>query len=210
MSISYPTSAPSGVAPRSVKITPRSVVAVEESPFSLVQQAYAWSGAQQWILEVEYPPMIKAGTHGDAAALVAWLTGLNGREGTFLFGDPANKTPAGVATGTPLVNGASQTGYDLITDGWTTGVTGILKAGDWIQLGTGASSRLHMVMATVNSDGSGNATLTLWPKLRSSPSDNAAIVTSSPRGVFRLISAPQWSIDRAKVYGVSFKAQEVI
>lgn len=36
----------------------------------------------------------------------------------------------GVATGTPLVNGAGQTGATLVTKGWTNSVTGILKAGD--------------------------------------------------------------------------------
>lgn len=37
---------------------------------------------------------------------------------------------AGVLTGTPAVNGASQTGASLITDGWTNSTTGIVKAGD--------------------------------------------------------------------------------
>lgn len=36
----------------------------------------------------------------------------------------------GVATGTPLVNGASQTGNSLATDGWTNSITGILLKGD--------------------------------------------------------------------------------
>lgn len=34
--------------------------------------------------------------------------------------------------GTPLVNGASQSGASIVTDGWSSGVTGILKAGDVI------------------------------------------------------------------------------
>jgi len=36
----------------------------------------------------------------------------------------------GVATGTPLVDGASQTGSSLVTNGWTNDTAGILVAGD--------------------------------------------------------------------------------
>src|SRR3954463_10292223 len=143
------------------------------------------------------------------AAWVAALRSLDGPVGTFYLGDTAWKTPRGTATGTPLVNGASQTGEDLATDGWTASVTGILKAGDWIQLGTGSSARLYMVMVDANSNGSGQATLTIRPKLRSSPGDNSAIVTNSPVGVFRLAVAPGWTLDRAKVaQGLSFVAVE--
>ncbi len=69
------------------------------------------------------------------------------------MGDPVNTSPRGAATGTPLVKGASQTGNTLTTDGWTTGVTGILKAGDWIQLGTGSTSTLHKLQQAADSDG---------------------------------------------------------
>lgn len=154
--------------------------------------------------DIQLPPMGR-----DAAeAWVAALVSLNGLEGSFLLGDTANTIPRGTATGTPLVKGGSQTGYDLVTDGWTAGVTGIMKAGDWLQLGSGSSSRLYKVMADANSNGSGEATLTLWPKLRSSPADNAAITISSPKGRFMLAQDIEWSIDEAKVYGLSFLAVE--
>lgn len=156
-------------------------------------------------MDVTLPPMKRA----DAEAWVAALVSLNGREGNFLFGDPANTSPRGVGTGTPLVNGGSQTGYDLITDGWTAGQTAIMAAGDWIQLGSGSTSRLYKVISDVNSDGGGNATLTLWPKLRNSPSNNDAITVSSPRGRFMLAdNLTDWSIDVASIYGISFRAVE--
>ncbi len=107
-----------------------------------------------------------------------------------------------------LVNGASQTGYDLVTDGWQASQTGIMLAGDWLQLGTGNTSRLYKVMADANSDASGNATLTLWPKLRSSPADNDAITVSSPKGRFMLAQDIDWSIDEAHIYGLNFSAVE--
>ncbi|TPE53073.1 P22 phage major capsid protein family protein [Amaricoccus solimangrovi] len=40
----------------------------------------------------------------------------------------------GTASGSPVTNGAGQTGASLATDGWTNSITGILKAGDVITI----------------------------------------------------------------------------
>lgn len=75
----------------------------------------------------------------------------------------------GVATGTPLVNGASQIGQTLITNGWTAS-TAILNQGDIFTLAgvfavnyvtglTTGSLAQFVVTAPVTSDGSGNATI---------------------------------------------------
>lgn len=154
---------------------------------------------------ISVPPMARA----DAEEWVASLLSLNGKEGSFYLGDPANKTPRGSPSGTPLVKGASQTGQDLITDGWTISITNILRKGDWIQIGTGSSSRLHKMLLNANSDGLGESTLTLWPDLRA-PADNAAIITSSPVGVFELVNNFEWSVDVMHKYGFEFAAQERI
>lgn len=206
MSISYPLSLPSQVAFNGIEFRARSAVGVSESPFTFSQQVYAHQG-QIWEADLSLPPM----TREAAEQWVAFLLALNGREGTFLLGDTLNTTPRGTGTGTPLVNGASQTGNTLVTDGWTAGVTGILKAGDWFQLGTGSSSRLHKIVQDATSDGSGNATLEIWPRLRSSPADNAALTLSAPKGLFRLASNVRaWSIGLAQLYGLSFAAVEAI
>jgi hypothetical protein len=178
---------------------------VSASNFTAQPQVYAWSG-QLWEAEITLPPMTRA----FAEAWIAALVSLNGREGNFLIGpDYANTSPRGIGTGTPLVKGASQTGYDLITDGWTISQTGIMKAGDWFQLGTGSSARLYKVMVDADSNGSGESTLTIWPKLRSSPADNAALTVTSPVGRFMLVSnESEWAIDQASFYGVSFRAVE--
>ena len=136
---------------------------------------------------------------------------MNGLYGTFLLGDLANTEPRGVGTGTPLVNGASQTGDELITDGWTPDTTGILKAGDWIQLGSGSASRLYKVLDDVESDVSGNATINIFPSLRSSPSDDDALTTSSAKGQWRLSSnETNYSIDQMSIYGITFACIEAI
>jgi hypothetical protein len=109
------------------------------------------------------------------------------------------------------VNGASQTGSSLVIDGATTTQTDWLKAGDWIQLGTGSSSKLHKVVQDVDTDGSGNATLEIWPDLRSSPADNAAINLSTCKGVFRLNNnISSWNINSISSYGIEFEAVEAL
>lgn len=204
MATSFPVTLPT-TGTRRISIRQASVVAVGQSPYTLEQQVQRRQG-QVWALNFEYAPLARA----DAEALVAALCSLNGREGSFLFGDSASKTARGIATGTPLVKGASQTGEDLITDGWTAGQTGILKAGDWLQLGTGSTSRLYKNLTDVNSDGSGNATLTLWPRIFTAWADNAPITVSFPKGVFRLTDdGTDWDINVAKRYGLSVSAMSL-
>lgn len=205
MPISYPLNFPA-VGVRSVNIRAKSVVGLSASPFTGQQQVYKHAG-QWWEMEVSLPPMKRA----DAEQVASFLVKLNGRFGTFLFGDPLNTAPRGVGTGTPLVNGGGQTGTDLVTDGWTPDTTGILKAGDWIQLGSGSTTTLHKVLDDVNSDASGNATLVIFPDLRSSPLDNATITVSAAKGRWRLASNEvDYSIDEASTYGITFACVEAL
>ena len=205
MAITYPVTFPA-VGIRSMNIRARTIVGVSASPFTGQQQVYKHQG-EWWEAEVTLPPMKRA----TAEQVAAFLIKMKGQYGTFLLGDPANTSPRGVGTGTPLVNGANQTGSSLVTDGWTADTTGILKAGDWIQLGSGSTTTLHKVLDDVDSDGSGNATLELFPRIRTAASDDAAITVSSPKGIWRLASnTMEWSIDEASVYGVTFACVEAL
>jgi hypothetical protein len=206
MAITYPVTFPSGIGFANLNIRARTVVGVNTSPFTGQQQVYKHQG-QWWEAEVSLPPMKRE----DAEQAVAFLLKMNGAFGTFLLGDKSATATRGVGTGTPLVNGASQTGDELITDGWTTSTTGILKAGDWIQLGSASTTRLYKVLDDVNSDGSGNATINIFPNLRSSPDDNAALTVSNTKGLWRLSSnETQYSIDQMSVYGITFACVEAI
>lgn len=118
----------------------------------------------------------------DAAVMQAWFAQMRGQSGRFYLHNMARQRPRGVATGTPLVNGASQTGVTLATDGWTPSQTGILKAGDFF----GVNGELKMCVADCDSNGSGQATITFEPPLRASPADNAAITTTRPTATFKL------------------------
>ena len=206
MAITYPLSLPTNKGLAKIRLTANNVVGVSQSPFTAKQQIYKYTG-QFWEAEISLPPMKRA----DAEYWISFLLKLNGSYGTFLLGDPKGGTARGVATGTPLVNGSSQSGNELVTDGWTNSTTGILKAGDYIQLGSDSSSQLYKVLDDVNSNGSGQATLTIWPDIRTSPSDNAAITVSNAKGVFRLSSNAQaWDINEATFYGMTFAAREAL
>jgi len=130
------------------------------------------------------------------------------------LGDPNNATPQGSASttpGTPVVLGASQTGDSLNIDGLPTSTTGYLLPGDYIQLGTGATATLYKVLTQVDSNSSGEATLDIWPNIRTAPADNATVVVSNTVGNFRLAGgATEWSINNANAYGLQFDAVGVI
>lgn len=118
----------------------------------------------------------------DSALLRAFLSRLRGTAGRFSMPNHDQLNPRGTAGGAPLVNGASQTGTSLVTDGWTAGAT--LLAGDYI--GYGANSELRMVVANATADGTGNMTITLDEPIRVSPADNAALTTAAPVAIFRI------------------------
>lgn len=109
----------------------------------------------------------------------------------------------GTQGGTPLVNGASQSGASLITDGWSNSITNVVRAGDIFTIAgvyavnavtKQTLNRLQqfVVTASANSDGSGNATLSISPSIVATgttqnvsnvPADNAAITVLGASGV---------------------------
>ena len=207
MAISYPLATPTNKTIQQVSFFARNTVAISTSPFTYSQQVHKWTG-QRWEADITLPPMLRA----NAEEWISFLVSLKGSYGTFLLGDPSAVTPRGTASvsaGTPVINGASQTGDQLIIDGATTSQTGYLKAGDYIQLSSGATSRLHKVLQDANSDGSGNVTLTIFPDIRTSPSDNSTVVVTGARGVFRLNeNVVNWNVNEASIYGITFGAIE--
>ena len=85
----------------------------------------------------------------------------------------------GAGGGTPLVNGADQSGTSLVTDGWTASAAVRMKAGDCFTVA--GLDVLFRATADISSDGSGNATITIEPPIvaGSSPANNAALTIAS-------------------------------
>lgn len=209
MAETYPLAFPTQTGVARVEITATDVVSINQSPFTLSQQVVRHAGAR-WSAMIAIPPVKRE----DSEYWNAFLLRLRGQFGTFLLGDPNAATPRGSAAsaaGTPVVNGASQTGNNLNIDGLPASATGYLKAGDYIQLGSASTARLYKVLEDVNSNASGEATLNLWPDLRSSPADGATVVVSNAKGLFRLESNDAtWSINNAGFYSISFSAVEAL
>ncbi|MBX7249351.1 MAG: hypothetical protein K1X35_09965 [Caulobacteraceae bacterium] len=111
---------------------------------------------------------------------------------------------AGARGGTPLINGATADGAtQIVTDGWTNSVTGLLKVGDIFEI-TGVNAvhpetkadlgvRQQFVVSgsDVNSNGSGQATIAVSPAIVASgprqnvtavPADNAPLLFASTAG----------------------------
>ena len=150
---------------------------VHKSPLSGAMQTLELPGAF-WsaVLSIEDQKPAQA------RRIMAFLTQLRGQAVSFNLFDHSHPIPAGVATGTPVVNGSDQYGTQLLTSGWTPDVTGILLAGDYIQVG----SEFKMVVANANSNAGGLATLQIEPPWRNSPADGATVVTSYPKVLMKL------------------------
>lgn len=206
MAITYPLAFPTYSGITSIRFNTIRAAVMSQSPFSFKQQTLEYPG-ERWEADITLPPMKKS----SAKAWIGWLCSLNGHEGTFLMGDPDGALPLGSAGGTPLVAGASQTGRSLNIDGATASQTGWLKAGDYIQLGSSSTATLHMVLQDADSDGGGNVQLDLFPKVRTAPADNSAVVVTSPKGLWRLKTPNvDWDIRQAAIYGLKFSVVEAI
>lgn len=208
MAISYPLSLPTSIGIAQIELRATNAVAVSRSPFTYSTQVHAYSG-QSWQADVTLPSIRR----DLAEEWVAWLISLKGQLGTFYLGDPNAVTPRGSArdTDTILVNGATSSGNTLAIDSAPASQTGYLKAGDYMQVGTGTSRQLFKVLADVNTNGSGQATVDIWPDVRTTIANNSAVTVENTKGIFRLSSNEQgFSINEASFYGISFGAVEVL
>jgi hypothetical protein len=204
MTISYPLSLPTveGGGMARIVIRQRTTIGVMPSPFTFSQQVQVGQG-EGWAADIELIPMPRESAEEWTALLMA----LNGPEGTVLISDPMGATPRGSWAGaSPLVKGTGQSGKSLIIDGLGSGAT--IKKGDWFQLGTGSNAYLHKVSQDAVANGSGEATLDFWPRLRVSPGDNDPLTIDVASGRFRLVSNENaWSIEDVR-YGMSFSFVE--
>ena len=194
MALSYPLNTPTTIGIESIELRAVNAVAVSQSPFTYKQQVIS-HGGQKWEASVTIPSV-----HRDKAAeWKALLVGLKGQVGTFLLGDPDYATPQGTVSSCTLTGSAGDEAVSVV-------MTGTLKAGDYIQLGSGSSAKLHQVLLDQDGDGS----LEIWPSLRSDYTD-ATVVFNNPKGVFRLSNnVTSWSINNASIYGISFEAVEAL
>lgn len=203
MAITYPLTLPNRPAPSHFAIEPASFSAMTQSPWTAAQQVQLNQG-QMWTISIDLPPMGES----DARDWLSTLISLRGQYGTFLYGNPKMKQPRGNWGSAPVISGDNQTGQELAVGGLP--ANAVIRAGDFFQIGNGSTARLYMVTQDATADGSGDATLDIWPRLRTATTNGAAIVASSPRGVFRL-AAPSISLTFEPFrYGLSLQFIEAL
>lgn len=103
----------------------------------------------------------------------------------------------GAFGGTPLVNGASQTGTSIIVDGASLGITNWIREGDVFSF----NGEMKICTADANTDGSGNITISFWPRIRTSPPNNEPIETTTPVGTFMLANNSNDMSFRPGIFG---------
>jgi hypothetical protein len=109
--------------------------------------------------------------------------------------------------GTPRVAGGSQAGTSLAIDGLPARAR--LEAGKFFSILDGGRRSLHTILTRATANSSGAVTVTFWPMLRFSPSDNAVVELEKPyiQGIIRPSETP-WTTRLALFSGVSFQLVE--
>ena len=141
------------------------------SPLVGTTQSVSLPGAR-WAMRLTYPTRLRA----QSALLEAVRLQLRGTANRLVCGHLGRPALRGRGGGTPVVNGANQTGASIAISGLPNSLTGWALPGDLLGIG----GELKMVCASVDSNGSGQATVTFEPPLRASPANGSAIVTAAP------------------------------
>ena len=143
--------------------------------------------------------------HGsERAEMQAFLAKLNGQEHRFLLYDHSYAR-RGIGVGTLTINGAGQSGANLVCSTTATATTGYVKAGDYVSF----NNELHMVTTDANSDGSGDITIQIAPPIRKPTINNGTVDYTLPvNGVFMLASKSGWTNATAGLSSFSIAAVE--
>lgn len=205
--MSSPITPPTQTAFKESRFELRRKTGMSTSPFSGVQQVYEHPYAL-WAGVYTLPPLSKA----QASAWRAFFIKLKGKSGTFLIGDPDAMEPNGSVSGSVVLTSNASVGDESINvDTAINNGTDVFKAGDMIQLGSGADARLYMVTDDADTNASGGCTLNVMPAIKLAKSSGESVVYTNPAGVFRLESdITGWDVDSMGVHGISFACQEAL
>lgn len=167
------------IIPNSASWTPLTNTATFTSPLTMGIQTAVRQGGR-WGVSMSFNNLIGA----DRSILTSFIAKLNGQQHRYAVG-PFGETYRGTGGGSPQVNGAGQSGFTLLTEGWPNN-SNVMLAGDYFSINNG----LKICTLDTASDGSGNATLTFWPELHAFPADNQTIEIDDPLSIFMLTSDP--------------------
>ena len=161
---------------------------------------------QRFAITLAFPPM----TRSEFAPIKAFVMKQRSQLENFTLIPPTEGNAQGVATETISVNGALTAGTTTASiDGMATSTNGILKAGDYFRF-TG-QEKVYMAVADLDSDGSGEGTLTFEPPLRSNVADNVALIYDNVDFTVSLTNDVQeYSIGTTNLYAYELDVAEVL
>ena len=156
-----------------------------DSIFTGSREKQAYEGGW-WTVDVRWAELSAV----EGEDLGAILSALRGAEGTCTLIDFLNRAPRGEAAtnpGTPSVNGAGQFGYTVDIKGGPSSVTNWLLRGSRIQIGPDTRPRLYKVLTDVSTDIAGEATIDIWPALKSPVLDSDPVVLTNPKLLLEMV-----------------------
>ena len=159
---------------------------------------------QYFKMTATFPPMTRA----QFAPIHAFVLKQRGQYESFQVVPPVVNAGLGSPAGTPLVNGADQTGRSVVTDGWNNAIV-IFKAGDYLKFAN--HDKVYTVTADASSSGAGAATIAIEPALITSPANDSAITyTSVPFTVALTTRVQEFSTGTTGLFEFEIDLEEVI
>lgn len=172
------------------------------SPASGAGQVQDWLG-EWWAYSLTFG----IHTRAEGRQVSAFFDRLRGPATPFPFRDPSFQASVAGAV-TPTASGGWIGAESIPTFGWAPNAT--IPAGTFFNIGSGADTRLHRVVADAVADASGVVWLTIAPRLRAPILTLTPLVFSAPRVLLRLRGPVPSVITRAETYTFSVEAREAL
>jgi len=162
--------------------------------------------AQYFSFSVQMPPMKQS----DFQQFYAFLVKQKGSFEDFTFEYPLDNLGADKGETDILANGVQAIGDSTIAmDGFSVSTDDVLKGGDLIKFS--GHNKVYMVTGDVNSNASGQATVSIEPPLQAALADNEAVTVNKPSLTVALVQDDVlYSTDAAGFFTLSFDVREVL
>lgn len=158
----------------------RGLTQTHESPFDGSTQTLRRPG-EKWEASLAWERLKQS----DFRILSAWLAQLGGMSGRFFY-TPVQAPRQAIGTGTPVVNGSTQTGSTISIRGWAANAQAF-KSGDYLSYPDAAGRHLlYVATSDVTATSGGIASVPVAPPVRRSVADGTAVEIIAPKAVFRL------------------------
>ena len=147
---------------------------------------------ERWLAEYDFAHI------KDRAIVAPWevfFALLEGQANTFWGTPPFRAAPRGAISGTPTINGSSQTGSAINLGNLGVSVSNVLRLGDYIQFND--TDQLVLVTADASSDGSGLAAVSVKPAIRDSPADGTTVAYNDAQvPMILVVDEVSWDADK--------------